>query len=44
VIEAALENLDVDAGVIMATAIVIEKGVDVESNFDRIKSVFNRCL
>ena len=31
--EVALESLDVDAGVIMATATVIEKGVEVESNF-----------
>jgi hypothetical protein len=42
--EAALESLDVDAGVIFATATVIEKGVEVESNFDAIESVFNRCL
>jgi hypothetical protein len=40
----ALESLDVDAGVIMATATVIEKGVEVESNFDAIESVLNRCL
>ena len=42
--EVALESLDVDAGVIMGTATVIEKGVEVESNFEAIESVFNQCL
>lgn len=44
IFEAALESLDLDAGVMLAIATVIEKGVDVDGNCEVIENLFNQCL